>query len=180
MADPAAEGNRLLNSKRTCELFEALPFGAVTNHGEARQIIPQKGSSPAQSKIAGLPRNQTSHKNQLESGSRLRAARVTGNEGRSDAGFRDEKHLVSKGGKLRVRLGRSCDNRRRVVISRPGKRQKPVEAPHARYPLAFILRAKAGWPGQTAMHRPNHEGYRSLTQEVSEGTWENRRHWHQP
>jgi hypothetical protein len=68
MAEPATEGDRIFDSKRTCELFEALAFRTVPNHREARQIIPQKVSGPAQSQIACLPRYETTDEYQLESG----------------------------------------------------------------------------------------------------------------
>jgi hypothetical protein len=34
MAEPAAEGNSLLDSKGSCELLKAGPFRAITDHGE--------------------------------------------------------------------------------------------------------------------------------------------------
>ena len=95
MAEPAAEGNSLLDSKRSCELLETLPLRAVTDHGEAGQIVSQKGSSPAQSKIASLPGNQAANEDQLKFGAGLRTTRVVGTHGAIDAGLRDKKQFVA-------------------------------------------------------------------------------------
>src|SRR6266446_5756313 len=91
LADPAAEGNSLLDSKRSGDLLDPSSLRSVTDHGEVSQIVPQKGSGPPQSKITGLPVNQASNKYQLKLSAALGPPRVAGAEGAPDAGLRDKK-----------------------------------------------------------------------------------------
>ena len=58
MAEPAAEGNSLLDPKGFHKLLKAVPLRAIADHGKAGQIVSQKRSSRAQSEITGLPGNQ--------------------------------------------------------------------------------------------------------------------------
>src|SRR5438552_12002831 len=105
MTEPAAEENGLLNPKRPRQLLEAVPLGAITDHGKAGQIAAQKGSRRAQSKITSLPGNQATNEDQLKLGRRLRTARITVTQRTSDAWFRDKKQFVAILGKLGIRLG---------------------------------------------------------------------------
>src|SRR5437016_6288493 len=127
LADPAAEGNSLLDSKRSCELLDPISFRPVTDHGEVSQIAPQKGSGPAQSKITSLPGNQAANKQQLKFTVALGPPRIIQTGGAADAGLRDKKQLIAVFGKFGIRLGRSGYDGRRVAIRGPGKRKKPVQ-----------------------------------------------------
>ena len=91
MADPAAEGNSLLDSKGSRKLLKAIPLRAIADHGKAGQIASQKGSSRAQGKITSFTGNQAANENQLEFGAGLRTARVSDTHGTADAGLRDKK-----------------------------------------------------------------------------------------
>src|SRR5687767_9558939 len=71
MTEPAAELNGVLNPKRLRQLLEAVPLWTITDHREAGQIAPQKGSRRAQSQITRLPGNQAADEDQLKSGPRL-------------------------------------------------------------------------------------------------------------
>ena len=172
MADPAAEGYSVLDSEGSSELLKALPFRAVTDHGEPGQTASQKWSSPAQSKIASLQRNQAANENQLEFGAGLRPARIVGAHGAVYAGLRDKKQFVAIFGKLGTDLRRSGYDCCRVAISGPGKRHKPVQIPKTGDPFPLVLElAKTRRPRQTAIERPDHEWYRPVAQEESERTW---------
>ena len=139
MAEPAAEGNSLLDSKGSRELLEAVPLRAITDHGKPGQIASQKGSSRAQSKITSLPGNQPPNENQFKFGAGLRTARVVGTQGETDAGLRDKKQFVAIFGKLGIRLGRSGYYRCRVAIGGPSKRQISIQIPQTRDPFLLVL-----------------------------------------
>src|SRR5580704_4325788 len=66
LADPAAEGNSLLDAKGSCELLDPILFRPISDHGEVSQIAPQKGSGPAQRQITSLAGHQAANKKQLE------------------------------------------------------------------------------------------------------------------
>jgi len=66
MAEPAGEGNTLLDTKGSCKFLEAAALRAITDHSKASQIASQKGSSCAQSKITSLQGNQAANENQLK------------------------------------------------------------------------------------------------------------------
>ena len=72
MAEPAAEGNSLLDPKRSHELLEVVPLRAIADHGKVGQIVSQEGSSRAQSKITSLTGIQAANENQLKFGVGLR------------------------------------------------------------------------------------------------------------
>src|SRR5437016_3262943 len=103
MTQPAAEENGLLNPKRPCQLPEAVPLRAITDHGKAGQIASQKGRSCAESKITSLAGNQAANENQLKFSPRLRTTRITVTQRASDARLRDEKQFVAIFGKLGIR-----------------------------------------------------------------------------
>ena len=81
MANPATEGDGLLDPKGSYELLKAVPLRAVADHGKAGQIVSQKRGSPPQSKITSLPGDQAPNENQLKFAAGLRTARVPGTEG---------------------------------------------------------------------------------------------------
>ena len=105
MADPAAEGNSLLDPKGSRKLLETVPLRAIADHGEAGQIASQKGSRRAQSQIASLAGNQAPDENQLKFRAGLRTARVTETQGASDARLRDKKQFVAIRRQTRHRFG---------------------------------------------------------------------------
>src|SRR5436309_8521724 len=57
MAERAAEENSLLNTKRPCQMLEAVSLWSIADHGKAGQIAAQNGSRRAQSKITSLSGN---------------------------------------------------------------------------------------------------------------------------
>ena len=140
MADPAAERNSLLDSKRPHELLEPFPLRAVTDHGEPGHIASQKWSSPAQSKIASLPGNQAANKNQLKFGVGFRPAGIVGTHGAVYAGLRDKKQLCRAYAANSEHIcDEASDDRCRIAISGPGKRHEPVQIPEASDPFLLVL-----------------------------------------
>jgi hypothetical protein len=129
VADPAAEGDCLLDSEGSCELFEVVPFRAVTDHGETGQTASQKGRSPAQSKITSLSWNEAADENQLKFRFGLGHARIVGKRGGTDAGFRDKKHFVAICIELGTHLRRSGYDRCRVPIGGSDEGHETVKIP---------------------------------------------------
>jgi hypothetical protein len=122
MAEPAAEKNSLFDPKRSREPLKVASLRSVTHHSKAGQIVPQEGSSPSQSKVAGLPGDQAANENQLQFGAGLRTELLTGTKGIIDAGLWDKKQFFAIRGKLGIRLRRRGYDRCGVAIGRPGKR----------------------------------------------------------
>src|SRR5271157_781187 len=126
MLEPAAKGNSLLDPKGSRKLLEAVPLRAVADQGEVGQTASQKGRSRAQTDVASFAANKAAHENQLKFGAGSRPARVRQTQRPSDAVLWDKKQLVAIRGKLSADVGHSEDDRCRVAIGGPGKRQKPV------------------------------------------------------
>src|SRR6186997_3254031 len=61
MTEPAAKRDRVLDTKRSCQLFQTFLFRTVTDHGEPGQTGSQKWSSSAQPKVARLQRNESAN-----------------------------------------------------------------------------------------------------------------------
>ena len=174
MAKPATKGDSVRDPKISRKLLKAAPLRAIADKREVSQTTSQKGGSRAQTEVASFSANQAAHENQLKFRAGLRSARVSDTQGTSNAILRDKEQLVAIRGKLRADVGHSGDDRCRVAIGGPGKRQKPVQFPQAK---ALLVRlAKTGRAPQTTLEWPDHEGYRSLAQEESERTRQHCRH----
>src|SRR5271157_1706072 len=117
MAEPSAEGDSPLDSKGSRELLEAVSFRAFADHGEAGQIVSQKGSSRAQREITSFAGDQPPDEDQLKLGAGPRPTRVVVTEGTSDAGLRHKEEFVLIRGKLGICLGRSGYDRCCVSVS---------------------------------------------------------------
>src|SRR5664280_2026271 len=126
MANPTTKGNRLLDPMGCRKLLETVPLRAITEDAEAGQIVPQQRSSRAQRQITSLAGDQSPGEDQLKLGAGLQSARVVGTQGTTDAVFRDKEKFVAVFSKLGISLGRGRDDRCRVAIGRPSKRQESV------------------------------------------------------
>ena len=104
LADPATEGNSLLDSKRSCEILDPIPVRSVPDHSEVSQTVPQEGSGRAQGKITRLAGNQAADEDQLQFAARLRTARVGDTQGLIDPGLRDKKIACRDIGQTRNRF----------------------------------------------------------------------------
>ena len=91
MANPATEGNSLLNPKRSRKLLKAVPLWTTAEHGKAGKIASQEGSSRAQREIASFAGDQPADEDQLKLVAGFRTARVFGTQGTTDAWLRDKK-----------------------------------------------------------------------------------------
>jgi hypothetical protein len=174
MAKPATKGDSVRDPKISRKLLKAAPLRAIAHKREVSQITSQKGGSRAQTEVASFSPNQTAYKNQLKFRAGLRSARVSDTQGTINAILRDKEQLVTIRSKLRADVGHSGDDRCRVAIGGPSKRQKPGQLPQAKELLVRL--AKAGRIPQTSLERPEHEGYGPFAQEESERTRQHCRH----
>ena len=176
MVEPAAEGNRLVNSKRSCELFEMVPFGTM-NHREARQVVPQEGSSSPQSNIARLP-GGPSHQRKLARVWRLVLACVSRRNRRSEqCQVPGQKQFVAIRRKLGKRLRRCGYDGCCMSVCGSSKRQVTVNVPHVGNPLLLDVElAKTRRPRQSTIERSKYEWYRTLSEEERKRTRHYRRH----
>src|ERR1700678_115730 len=139
MADPTIEGNRLFDPEGFHHLLQVVPFRAVADNGEVRQIIPQQRGSGAQPEITSFARNQSPDENQIKLLVGLEAALVTKTQGSAQAILRDKENLLAVCVKFGARLGRSSYDRCCMAVGSPGKRHKAVQIPQARNPLFLII-----------------------------------------
>jgi hypothetical protein len=174
MAKPTTEGDSLRDSKISHKLLKVAPLRASADKREVSQIISQKRGSRTQTEVASFSANEAARENQLKFGAGLRPAPVGDTQGTSNAILRDKKRLVAVRGKLGPDVGHSEDDRCRVAIGGPSKRQKPGQFPQAKELLVRL--AKAGRIPQTSLERPEHEGYGPFAQEESERTRQHCRH----
>lgn len=77
MAEPAAEGNFLLDSQGFHKLLKAGPLRAIANEGKLSQTLSEKRRGRAETEVASLSRNQAANENQLKFGARFGTARVS-------------------------------------------------------------------------------------------------------
>src|SRR5947199_9610638 len=174
MAKPTTKGDSVRDPKISRKLLKAAPLWAIADKREVSQTTSQKGGSRAQTEVASFSANQAAHKNQPKFRAGLRSARVSDTQGTSNAILRDKEQLVAIRGKLRADVGHSGDDRCRVAIGGPGKRQKPVQFPQAKASLVRL--AKAGRAPQTTLERPEHKGYRPFAEEERKRTRQHCRH----
>ena len=128
VAEPAAEGNSLLDAKGFCELLQTVAFRAVTDHGEPGQTALQKwrAARNARSQAFRGTKPPTKISSSLAPGSEMREP-PEHREGPTR--FPDKKQFVAIRGKFGIRLRRSDDDRLRVAIGGSGKRQKAIQIP---------------------------------------------------
>ena len=58
VAEKAFEGDGFLDTKRGCELLEALSLGTITDNDEGGGMIAQQRCGSTQGQVTGLPANQ--------------------------------------------------------------------------------------------------------------------------
>jgi hypothetical protein len=81
----------LLYPKGSGKLLKPVPFGTISERGEAGQAAAQEGGSRAQRQIATFARDQPPDEDQLELGAGLRIARLVGTQGTRDTVLWDKK-----------------------------------------------------------------------------------------
>src|SRR5579872_1998606 len=126
MANPTTEGNGLLDTKRSCQLFQAASFRTISERGEVSLTSAQQGRSRPQRQIASLARYQPADEDQLKLGTRLRKTRIFRTQRPTDAGLGNKKELVAMPNKLGIGLGRSGYDRCCVTVGGSSKRQDSV------------------------------------------------------
>ena len=122
MAEPAVKGNRLLDSKRPCEVLESFSSGPSPTTVKWAKSFRKRGAAArkARSQAFRGTRPPTKINSSLPPGSRLRESSETAERPMPCSGTK--KSLSRYAGKLGIRLRRSGYDRCRVTIGRPGKR----------------------------------------------------------
>jgi hypothetical protein len=77
LADPTAESNILLDSKRSGDLLNPTLLGSVANDGEPGYVVSQKRSRGAHCEITSFARDQAANEDEFELRAGICTARVT-------------------------------------------------------------------------------------------------------
>ena len=141
MADPAAEGNSLLDPKRSRELLEAFRSGPSPTTVNRAKSLRKSGAAPrkARSQAFRGTRPPTKISSSLAPGSGLRES--SEHTERPMPGSGTKNSLSRYAANSEYVWDEASYDRRRMAIGGPGKRQKSVQIPEDRRSIPFVSRA---------------------------------------